>query len=98
MPNHASKKLNLTIDLADFSQAQFEKYQEFLLKSDAKTMAVKNGAVVKAAIDAGFLKGIELAEVPNKAPAAVAWATIRIHRHVVEVTTPPGDEDPETKN
>lgn len=98
MPTHASKKLNLTIELSDFSQAQFEKYQEYLLKSDARTIAVKNGAVVKAAIDAGFLKGVDPAEVPNMSPAAISWVTIRVHRHVVEVTTPPGDEDPDIKN
>lgn len=89
------KKLKVKIDLADFSQSQYEEYHTKLLehtKGNAST-AVASGAVVRAAIEAGFLKGIKLEDIPNMKPNAVSWITKKVHEHVVEVTTIP-DDDP----
>lgn len=91
-------KLDLSITLSDFSQAQFEIYQGELFKNDPRTNASKNSAVVIAAIKAGFLKGIEAEKIPDMSPAAVAWTVVKIHLHVVEVTTPPKDDETDIKN
>ena len=69
-------------------------YQTILLeltKSQTAT-AVANGAVVRAAIKSGFLKGINEAEVPSMKPSAVIWLTKKIHEHVLEVTKVPIDD------
>lgn len=93
-----NNKLGLTIQLEDFSQAQFETYQGELFRNDPKTNASKNSVVVLGAIKAGFLKGIEAEKIPAMSPAAIAWAVIEIHRHVVAVTTPPRDDENDIKN
>lgn len=94
----SNSKLNLSSQLEDFSQAQFETYQGELFKKDPKTKANANSAVISGAIKAGFLKGIEIENVPTMSPAAIAWLVIQVHRHVVEVTTPPKDDEPDSKN
>ena len=93
-----NSKLGLTIQLEDFSQAQFEIYQGELFRNNPQTNASKNSAVVTGAIKAGFLKGIEAEKVPGMSPAAIAWAVIEVHRHVVAITTPPKDDETDIKN
>lgn len=88
------KKLNIKAVLHDFNQRQYETYHQALFLSDAQTMAVKNGAVLTAAIKAGILTGIEADAIPEMRPAAVIWLTDKIHKHVVAVTSPPPDEIP----
>lgn len=94
----SNSKLNLSIQLEDFSQAQFETYQGELFRNDPRTNASKNSVVVLGAIKAGFLKGIEAEKIPTMSPSAIAWAVIEIHRHVVAVTTPPRDDENDIKN
>lgn len=94
----SNKKLDLSIQLEDFSQAQFETYQSELFRNDPRTNASKNSAVVLGAIKAGFLKGVEAEKIPAMSPAAIAWIVIEVHRHVVAVTSPPIDDETDTKN
>lgn len=86
------KKLGITAVLHDFSQAQYEQYHNLLFASDAKTTAVKNGAVLASAIKAGLLTGIEVEQIPDMSPAAVLWLSSQIHNHVLAVTSPPADD------
>lgn len=90
------KKLNVTAELKDFSQAQYETYHSTLLAltKGIDTAANSNGAVVRAAIKAEFLSGIAYEEVSNLKPAAVKWLTQKISEHVTEITTVPKDDDP----
>lgn len=86
-------KLDVQAELTDFSQSQYETYQSKLVEyaGSNPNVAVASGAVVKAALDAGFLKGIK--DVGDMPPKAVAWVVRKIHEHVVEVTKIP-DDDP----
>lgn len=86
-------KLNVQAELTDFSQSQFEIYHSKLIEyaGNSPSVAVASGAVVKAALDAGFLKGIK--DVGGMQPKAVLWITKKIHEHVVEITSIP-DDDP----
>lgn len=93
-----NNKLGLTIQLEDFSQAQFETYQGELFRNDPRTNASKNSVVVLGAIKAGFLKGVEIEKIPAMSPAAIAWLVIQVHRHVVTITTPPPDDENDIKN
>lgn len=90
------KKLNVSGELSDFSQAQYETYHAELvaLTKGIDTQANSNGAVVKAAIKAGFLSGVRPEEIPGMSPAAVKWLTQEIHKHVTAITTVPVDDDP----
>lgn len=96
MPAITHKKLNISAELKDFSQAQYEKYHGELLKltKGIDTAANSNGAVVRAAIAAGFLSGVDYDAVANMSPAAVKWLTQKISEHVTEITTVPEDDDP----
>lgn len=90
-----NKKLKLKIELKDFSQAQYETYHTKLLeytKGNPST-AVATGAVAKSAIEAGFLLGVSVAEIPDMKPSAVSWITKKVHEHVLEITAIP-DDDP----
>lgn len=84
------KKYGLNIDLRDFSQAQYETYHAELMKYIGKSTAETNGAVVKAAIRAGFLIGAP-EDIGGMAPAAVKWMTEKIDAHVRSVTEPADD-------
>lgn len=87
------KKLGITAELKDFSQAQYETYHDELFPFQGMPSAKTNGAVVRAAIKAGFLIGIEYESVKSISPAAVIWLDKKIHEHVTAITTPP-DDDP----
>jgi len=86
------KKLGIKAVLHDFNQKQYEDYHNLLFQSDAKTMAAKNGTVLVCAIKAGILTGVDADAVPSMKPAAVAWLDAAIHKHVIEVTSPPADD------
>lgn len=90
------KKLNVSAELKDFSQAQYETYHSHLLflTKGVDTAANSNGAVVRAAIKAEFLLGIEYEKVGEMQPAAVKWITQKIAEHVTAITTVPADDDP----
>lgn len=69
----------------DFTQSQFEKYQERLLElaKDAKASSVVERAMAQAAIEAGILTGVErpLTECP---PRIVRWLTIQTRDFIAE--------------
>lgn len=88
------KKLGIKAALHDFTQKQYEDYHGHLFASDARTNAVKNGVVVTAAIKAGLLTGIEVEAIPSMKPAVIVWLSEQIHYHVLKITTPPKDDDP----
>lgn len=99
--NH--KALGITAVLKDFSQKQYEIYHEGLLAAIPKSTAVKNGVVVRQALNAGFLANLTIKEkefivsdnsVPSLddcEPAAIVWLSKKIHEHVLAVTNPPDD-------
>ena len=93
MPQIHHEKLNVTATLNDFSQAQYEKYQTVLVNIPTErekiAMAVADGTVVRAAIDAGILTGVEAEKVGDMPPAVVKWLTRKIHFHVEEIVTVP---------
>ncbi len=93
----------ITGTLEDFSQDQYEQYQPEVIKAahdnyfsfgeaGLSAQAVVRGATVRAAIKAGFLKGVELAEVGKMKPPAVRWLSEEIEKHVRFVTNPPPEE------
>lgn len=88
------KKLGITAELKDFSQAQYEKYHDELFPFQGMPAAKTNGAIVKAAIKAGFLIGVDVEKVGSMSPAAIVWLDKKIHEHVTAITTPPADDDP----
>ena len=85
-----NKKYGLNIELKDFSQAQYEMYQDELIKHIGKSAASTNGAVVRAAKMAGFVSGLP-EDIGAMPPAAVRWLTDKIHEHVMAVANPPDD-------
>ena len=86
------KKLGIHAELKDFSQAQYETYHDELFPFQGQPAAKTNGAVVRAAIKAGFLVGVDGEKVKDMKPSAVIWLTQEIHKHVIIVTTPPADD------
>lgn len=107
MPDPISK-YGVTVQLHDFSQAQYEIYEPAVIKAvrdntyeipAAKTsstaQAVVRGASVRAAIKAGFLTGITAEDVDKLSPRAVTWLAEQVGLHVKEVTSPLPDD---TKN
>lgn len=100
-----TNKFGLVVELKDFSQAQYERYQPLVLKAAKDNFfsfgiengggitanAVVRGATIRAAIEAGFLTGLTPAEVGNLKPAAATWLAGKIEEHVKEVTNPPPD-------
>lgn len=105
MPDPIENKFGLTVILEDFSQDQYEQYQPAVLKASKENFfdfgvqngggltanAVVRGATIRAAIRAGFLKGITLDEVGKLKPAAATWLAGEIEKHVRDVTNPPPD-------
>lgn len=71
----------------DFTQLQFEKYQNRLLEQtkDVKAMAVVERALVEAAMEAGILTGVPspLSEQP---PRVVRWLTIKTRDFINDQT------------
>lgn len=104
MPGEISK-FGVTVELHDFSQAQYEEYQPKVLKAardnffdfgskgggGISAQAVVRGETIRAAIQAKFLTGISLDDVGKMAPAAARWLAGEIEKHVVKVTNPPPD-------
>lgn len=100
-----TNKFGLTVDLKDFSQAQYEQYEPVLIRSihentfdfgktnggSITAQAVVRGTSIRAAIRAGFLTGITVEEVGKLSPPAVTWLAGKIAEHVKEITTPPPD-------
>ena len=76
----------------DFTQAQFEKYQERLLElaKDAKAAAVVERAMAQAALEAGILTGINrpLVDCP---PRVVRWLTLQTRDFINEQVEVPQD-------
>ena len=104
MPESISK-YGLTVTLDDFSQEQYEQYEPALIRAiqdntfdfgksgggSVTAQAVVRGASIRAAIQAGFLKGITLDEVKKISPPAATWLAGKVAEHVKAVTTPPPD-------
>lgn len=71
----------------DFTQLQFENYQNRLLEQtkDVKAIAVVERALVEAAVEAGILTGVEkpITELP---PRVVRWLTIKARDFINEQT------------
>lgn len=104
MPEPIENSFGLTVQLQDFSQAQYEKYQPMVLKATRdnfydfgsqnvglSAQAVVRGTVVRAAILSGFLTGVTVEEVGKLTPPAVTWLAGEIEKHVKAVTNPPSD-------
>lgn len=104
MPKPISK-YGLSLELHDFSQAQYEEYQPIVLRAardnffdfgnkgggGIAAQAVVRGATIRAAIQTKFLIGLALEDVGNMKPAAARWLADEIEKHVRDVTNPPPD-------
>lgn len=101
MPGLIENKFGLTVELHDFSQAQYEVYEPAVIKavrdntyeipaahSSTTAQALVRGASVRAAIKAGFLTGITAEGVDQLSPRAVTWLAEKVAQHVREVTSP----------
>ena len=90
------KGYQLAGELRDFSQAEYETYhrvmRELVRKED--TAANTNGAVVRAAVKAGFLTLDGNPDVGTLSPGAVVWLLEKVHNHVTAITTPLKEDDP----
>lgn len=98
-------RFQIKATLADFSQNEFEAYQQELTNisrekaqsivtlvmgnKDDQANAILNGATVRAAIQAGFLKGVSVETVGDLAPAAVTLLARAVRAHVKEITEVP---------
>jgi hypothetical protein len=103
MPQLPDNKFGIIGELVDFSQSQYEIYQPAWLTAARDNYfdfgggagfsadAVVKGAVCRAAIMAGFLKGITEKQIGELKPAAVAWLAEVIRKHVDSVLNPPPD-------
>lgn len=91
-----SKRYNINGELKDFSQAQYETYHDELLPLRNASNARTNSGVVRAAIKAGFLVGVEAGAVADMHPAGVVWLAGKVADHVRQVTT--SEEDDDAKN
>ncbi|HUT17258.1 MAG TPA: hypothetical protein VMW84_03055 [Acidobacteriota bacterium] len=88
-----AKKFGVDIELVeDFTQAQFEKYQNVLIEStnEAKAAAVIERALVQAAIEAGILKGISK-KLEEYTPRVIKWLTVTVRDFINEQTEVPLD-------
>jgi hypothetical protein len=95
----------LSVELHDFSQAQYEEYQPLVLKAARDNYfdfgvengggltanAVVRGATIRAAVRTKILTGITLEDVGKMTPAAATWLAGKIEEHVREITNPPPD-------
>jgi acetate kinase len=96
-------KYGLTINLHDFSQAQFEEYQPQVIKAaklaytefdggtGVSASSVTRGETVRAAVKAGFLTGVTVEEIGELKPYVVEWLADQVRDHVKKVTTAPTD-------
>lgn len=98
-------KYSVTITLHDFSQIQFEQYQESTIKAarDAffpfagaeglgvTASAKVRGETVRAALRTQLLSGLTLDEVDGLKPYVVDWIADEIRAHVTQVTKAPPD-------
>jgi hypothetical protein len=90
MKQLSHKSLNVSASLSDLTQEQLEKFQELLGAGDEiKSAAAVKSLVVRAAIEAGFLTGVEKDMVRTMKPAAVAWLTQEILDYVKSEQTVP---------
>lgn len=73
-------QLNVKCVLADPAQRQLETYQEKLLEftANAKSAAVYNSSIIRAAIEAGVLTGIDPNSVGGMKPAAVKFVSVQV--------------------
>ena len=88
-----AEKFGVDIELVeDFTQAQFEKYQNVLIEStnEAKAAAVIERALVQAAIEAGILKGISK-KLEEYTPRVIKWLTVTVRDFINEQTEVPLD-------
>ncbi len=74
------ERLNVKCAVADPTQRQLEIYQEKLLEftANAKSAAVYNSSIIRAAIEAGVLTGIEPTSVGEMKPAAVKFVSVQV--------------------
>lgn len=78
------KSLGASIEInQDFTQAQYETYQENLLagSKDVKAAAAYNRIMIEAALDAGFL---EIKSGSLEKPAIVKWVTLQLGAVIAE--------------
>lgn len=74
------EKLAVTAVLEEPTQKQLETYQEKLLEftQNAKSAAVYNSSMMRAAIMAGVLTGIEPGSIDGMKPAAVKYISQQV--------------------
>lgn len=86
-----TKKYNAELK-EDFTQAQFEQYQNRLLEltADVKAVSVVERAMVQAASEAGILTGLEkpITEYP---PRVIRYLTIKVRDFITEQIEVPQD-------
>jgi hypothetical protein len=97
------KKFDIEIELRDFTQAEFEKYQPLVIKASraayvefdngagVSATSVIRGETVRAAIVTGFLTGVTVEQVAGMKPYVVTWIADEVAKHVKKVTTEPID-------
>lgn len=97
------EKYGLSIELKDFTQAQFETYQPQVIKASkaaytefdngtgVSATSLIRGETVRAAIKVGFLAGVTIEEIGNLKPYVVQWLADEVARHVKEIVTAPTD-------
>ena len=84
-------KLGIDAELKEnFTQAEFEKYQNVLIEGTegAKAESTISRMIVKAAVDSGILTGIDknLEELP---PRVVRWLTLKVRNFIDSETEVP---------
>lgn len=94
-------KYGVTAQLCDFSQGAFENFQMTAIKASRDAYiafsdttgvtanAKVRGETVRAAIQNGILKGIEIKDVDSLRPFVVAWLADEIQKHIKQITSAP---------
>jgi len=97
------EKYGVALSLCDFSQLQFEKYQEETIKAakaayisfspdtGVSATAMVRGETVRSAIRNKIVANFEVADVDGLKPYLVEWMADEIRKHVTQVTTAPAD-------
>lgn len=98
------EKYGLKVNLHDFSQVIFERFQEATVKATRDAFykfndtdrgvtatAVQRGEMVRAAIKFEVISGLTAEQVNDLKPYVVTWLANEIQNHVIAITTAPAD-------
>jgi len=100
----SQEKYGIKINLHDFNQGAFAKYQKATIEASKDAYVAFNnsgvgisataevrGESVKVAINLGILSGVGLKEVDELKSYVVNWIADELSKHVKAVTTEPAD-------